>query len=110
MLSLTEMTIIVSSRRNRDEGLNTSILKDGKEHNEPESEREMPDGLQAKCTTLLSNMTLSTGLVCHVIDPAEVAVEEEDGDGADEREQGDGGRDPQRPGVRAEVHGDDVRG
>ena len=84
MLSLTEMTIIVSSRRNRDEGLNTSILKDGKKYHEPESEREMPDGLQAKCTTLLANMTLSTGLVCHVIDPAEVAVEEEHGHSTEE--------------------------
>ena len=49
-------------------------------------------------------------LVRDVVPRAEVAVEEEDGDGADEREQGDGGRDPQRPSVRAEVHGNDVRG
>ena len=81
---MTEMTIIVSSRRNRDEGLNTSILKDGKEHDEPEGEREMPDSLQAERSTFLANMTFTTGLVCHVINPTEVAVEEEHGHGTEE--------------------------
>ena len=108
MLSLTEMTIIVSSRRNRDEGLNTSILEDGEEHDEPESEREMSNGLQAKRSTLLANMTFSTGLVCHIIDPTEVAIEEKHGYSTEEREQSNCCTDPQSECIGSEIPSDDV--
>ena len=48
-------------------------------------------------------------LVGVVVVRTEVAVEEEDGHRAAEREERDGGADPQRPGVRTQVLGDDVR-
>ena len=48
-------------------------------------------------------------LVRDVVARTEVPVEEEDGDGATERERGNGGRDPECERVRAEVLRDDVR-
>ena len=72
------------SRRNGHERLHARVLEDRKEHDEPEGEREMPDSLQAERSTFLANMTFTTGLVCHVINPTEVAVEEEHGHGTEE--------------------------
>ena len=99
----------MSSRRDRDEGLNTSILEDGEEHDEPESHREVLDRPDVE-RPALAGVPEPTRLVRDVVPYAQVAVEEEDGDRAEEGEERDDGRDPERPRVRAQVAGDDVRG
>lgn len=40
-------------------------------------------------------MASAASLIGHVVDPAKVAIEEEHSDGAEEREQSNGGTDPQ---------------
>ena len=98
-------------RRDGHERLHARVLEDRKEHDKPERRGEVLDRLPVEpATRVVAHVPAAVRLIHHVVPCAEVAVEEEYGDGADEREQGDGGRDPQRPGVRAEVHGDDVRG
>ena len=56
-----------------------------------------------------ADVALAARLVRHVVLPAEVDVEEDDSDGAQEREERDDRADPQCPRVRAEVMRDHVR-
>lgn len=63
----------------------------------------MSDGAQLEDTTFSSvrtNMSFPVRLISNVVFRAEVAVKEEDGDGAHEGEKSDDGRDPESPSVR----------
>ena len=97
-------------RRDRHERLHPSVLEDRKQHNKPERHREVPDGADVEPAALdVPGVPHAVRLVRDVVARTEVAVEEEDGHRAAEREERDGGADPQRPGVRTQVLGDNVR-
>lgn len=71
----------------------------------------MPDRLKVeRAAANRARVAATVRLVGDVVARAEVAVEEEHGDRAREREPGDDGADPQCPGVRPEVSCNDVRG
>ncbi len=99
----------VHSRRDGHKRLHACILKDRKQHHQPERHRQFLDGPDVEGTTFRAGVPEAARLVRDVVPDAEVAVEEEHGHRADEREARDDGADPERPGVRAQVLCDDVR-
>lgn len=85
-------------RRNSDEGLDTSILEDREKHNDPESDGELCNRFERERAGLRSpQMSLSGSVIGNIIPGAEVSVEEEHGNRAQNRKQTDDRTDPQRP-------------
>ena len=96
-------------RRDGHKGLHSCVLEHRKGDNEPERHRQVLDRPDVECSLLYSAGVPATArLVGDVVPRAEVTIEEEDGDGAGEREPGDERTYPEGPCVRAEVLGDDV--
>ena len=98
-------------RRDGHKGLHTRVLEHREGDDKPERHRQVLDRLEIERPLLdRASMPAAARLVGDVVPRAEVAVKEEDGDGAGERECGNEGADPEGPRVRPEVGRDDVRG
>lgn len=93
-------------RRDRHKALNPRILKHRKRHNQPKTHRQAPNRPQLKHPRLhtdrlirAAHVPLPGRMVRDLVRVAEVAVEDDERDGAEEGEEGDDGGNPERPGV-----------